>query len=154
MGRAAAVWLLLLVGTASTPEPQAKITAIEARLFDPDKGEFTADVLEDGLFVGWNTFMREGNGGYGRGDALVLVRLQLPNRDGRNFIIDGPLTITAQKSGKLLARRRFTQITLLNGNEVNRALYLQDIGCAGDVIVRAELGGQTKTARLHLECGE
>lgn len=154
MRRAAAALSVLLLG-AAPPEPQGKIAGIEVRFFDPNKGEFTANVLnEDGRFSGWNTFMTEGNSGYNRGDALVVVKLQLPNRNGRNFVIDGPLTIAARNGGKILARRRFTRIDLMEGNQVTRALYLEDIGCTGEIAVSAELAGQTKAARLIMSCGE
>jgi hypothetical protein len=98
--------------------------------------------------------MTDGNGGVARGDALLLVKLELPDRSGRNFTIGGPLTIIARNKGKIIARRRFTRINLLNGNQATRALYLQDIGCTGEIKVSAELEGLTKTARLIMGCGE
>ena len=153
MRRVAALTLLPLIGAAPAPVPHGKITSIEVRLFDPRKADFTENVLKDGLYVGWNTFMLEGNAGYGSGDALVLVRTAIVNPSEACCSIGAPLTITARNKGKVLAQRRFTDIPTAGG-EVTRALYLQNIGCAGDIVISAALEGQTKAARLHLECGE
>jgi hypothetical protein len=154
MRRAAALTLLLLIGAAPASRPQAKIIGIEARLFDPQKGDFGANVLgEDGRYVGWNTFLRDGNAGFGRGDAMILVTVAVIDRD-RCCYIKGPLTITAKRKGKLIARRSLTDIATDDGAEVSRPLYLQDIGCSGEIVVRAELEGQTQSARLVMMCGE
>jgi|KBSSwiStaDraftv2_1062776.scaffolds.fasta_scaffold18837_2 hypothetical protein len=144
---------LLLLG--ATPESKPKIAAIEVRFFDPEKGDFTGDVLnKEGLYAGWNTFLREGNGGVVRGDALVLVKVELPDWSNRSFVIDGPLTITARNGKKVVAHRVFTRIDLLDSKIVSRALYLPDIGCTGEIVISAALAGQTKKARMIMSCGE
>jgi hypothetical protein len=146
----AASSLLLLMGAAPAGNPNARITSLEVKFFDPETASFGPDVLKGGLYLGWNTFLAEGNGGYGRGDALVLVNVA---RGGDHFEIAGPLTITALTKNKLLARRSFTRIDVSKGAAA-RALYLQDIGCAGKIEVRAKLGDQIEIGQLDMECGE
>jgi len=141
----------MLIGAPPQAQPEAKIPDIEVRFFKPDTSAFTDNVLDEtGSFSGWNTFMLEGNGGYGRGDALVVVRLSQA-LDGE---AEGTLTISATRNGKLLQKRRFTRIDFREGRSVSRTLYLQDIGCSGETTIRADFKGRSQKARLILGCGE
>jgi hypothetical protein len=150
----AAVSSLLLLGAAPVPVTQGDITSLEVRFFDPTKGEFSSNVLKDDAYSGWNDFMTEGNGGYGRGDALVLVHLALPKRDGRNFVIDGPLTVTVHAKTKTLVKRSFAGINVPSNGKTVRAVFVQNIGCSGRLDVLAKLRDHLRRARLDMACGE
>jgi hypothetical protein len=146
---------LLLLNEASPTGPAGRIDGMEVRLFNTAKATFTENVLDgDRYWGGWNTFMGEGNGGYGRGDALVLVRIAPVHPDNGYSYVDGTLTISAFQKGKLLAQRRFNRIGLPSGEAASRTLYLEDIGCSGDIDIKAEYDDQIERARLSLACGE
>jgi hypothetical protein len=146
---------LLAINAPSDGGPIGRIEGIEVRLFDTAEGAFGENVLDkSGHWAGWNTFMVEGNAGYGRGDALVLVRIA-PKHPGNGYsYVEGTLTVSAMRRGKLLAQRRFKAIGLPNANPAAQALYLTDIGCSGKVEIKAAYEGQVVQARLDFECGE
>ena len=146
---------LLLLNAPSPTGPAGRIEGIEVRLFDTAKAAFTENVLDgDRYWGGWNTFMGEGNGGYGRGDALVLVRIAPVHPDNGYSYVEGTLTISAFQKGKLLAQRRFNKIGLPSGGAASQTLYLADVGCSGEINIKAEYGDQVERARLVLACGE
>jgi len=130
-----------------------QITTIELRLFNARTGEFRRGDVKDGVYAGWNDFSDEGNGGRGRGDALVIVSIEANTQSGYYRTVGSPLTITARSKGKVVAQRRFKDINVFNGR-ASRALYLQDIGCAGDIIVEAQLERQRRSVRMAMACGE
>src|SRR5436190_18742920 len=140
---------LLLFNVPSQGGPEGRIESIEVRLFDTTKAEFGENVLDaSGFWSGWNTFLSEGNGGYGRGDAMVLVRIA-PAHPGNGYsYAEGTLTISAFRRGKLLAQRRFKQIEFPRGAATSQALYLADVGCSGEIKIKAEFRGQVARARL------
>ena len=51
------------MGAAPAAPTDGEISSIEVHFFDPAKGDFGANMLKNGVFSGWNDFMREGNGG-------------------------------------------------------------------------------------------
>jgi hypothetical protein len=146
---------LLSMNPPSPIGPLGRIEGIEVRLFDTAKADFSENVLDDtGFWSGWNTFLVEGNSGLGRGDALVLVRIA-PVHPGNGYsYAEGTLTISAFQKGKLLAQRRFRRIGLPSGKGASQALYLADIGCSGEINIKAEYRDQVKRARLIFACGE
>jgi hypothetical protein len=146
---------LLSLNPPSPTGPVGRIEGIEVRLFDTAKAAFSENVLDDaGFWSGWNTFLVEGNSGYGRGDALVLVRIAPVHPDNGYAYAEGTLTISAFQKGKLLAQRRFMTIGLPSGEGASQALYLADIGCSGEISIKAQYRDQVKRARLIFGCGE
>ena len=146
---------LLSLNAPSAGVPEARIEGIEVRLFDTAKAAFGENVLDAaGYWSGWNTFLVEGNSGYGRGDAMVVVRIA-PARLGDGYsYAEGTLTMSAFRKGKLLAQRRFKGIGLPRGGPASQALYLADVGCSGEINIKAEYGDQLARARLIFACGE
>ena len=146
---------LLSLNAPSPGAPEGRIEGIEVRLFDTAKSAFGGNILDAaGHWSGWNTFGMEGNGGYGRGDAMVLVRIA-PAHPGNGYAyVEGTLTISAFRQGKLLAQRRIKQIGLPFGGPASQPLYLVDVGCSDVINVTAEYEGQMARARLNFECGE
>ena len=146
---------LLAINAPSQGGPEGRIDGIEVRLFDTSKGAFGENILDaSGYWNGWNTFLLEGNGGYGRGDAVVIVRIA-PAHPGNGYAYaDGTLTISAFRRGKLLAQRRFKQIGLPGEQPASQILNLADVGCSGEVKIIATYRGQVAQAKLMFECGE
>lgn len=147
--------LIAAFAAATAQPPQARIVALEARLFLEDSGELSKNVLDrKGSFTGWNTIIGEGGAPGAAKDIAIVVRVGFasPQQDG--IVIDGPLAVTARTAKKLIAQRRFTGILVPYRGSVAQVLFLPDVGCAGTIRVSATLGKQTSSAILHMDCGE
>jgi hypothetical protein len=152
--RLLAISALLLLG-AAPPNPQPRIVAMEARLFLEPSGELSKNILDrNGVFDGWNTIIGEGSADRAARDVIVIVKVDFARPEAESEFIDGPLIVTARTGKKLLAQRRFTSILVPYGGSAAQALYLPEVGCAGTVKLTATLGKQTRTATLHMDCGE
>jgi hypothetical protein len=135
------------------PQPPPGISRIEARQFIQSTGTFSDNLLTNGsTYLGWNTHLRGDNYGRGSGDILVVVRVANPSERFVSF--ETPLTITAVAGGKVIARRRYQNISLDRGTSFAAPLWLQDASCIGRTVVTARLDGRTASATLNMECGE
>jgi hypothetical protein len=153
--RLAAIFLCLAFVAAAQPRhPVAEIKRIEARLFYIDRGVLSSDVLHtDGQFSNWNMIIGEGESGPAT-DVLIVVAVDQMRPEGSDALVSKPLKISATRAGKVIASRVVNPILVPPGGPGYAALWLKDVGCAGRVLIKAQLAGRMKTATLDLRCGE
>jgi hypothetical protein len=56
--------------------------------------------------------------------------------------------------GKVVGRRAWHNVLTSKDGTVVLPLWLNDVGCAGQLNISASYNGATKTGRLELDCGE
>jgi len=150
--------LALLATLASSSAVSAKerseivLGPIEAHLFYHQSARLSGDILNRAEpFTGWNTVIGEGSAEEPADDLLVLVPLET---DGER-LSDQPIDLWASgEKGKVVARRRFASVLTSGEGKATLALWLNDVGCAGDLVFHAQMGKQERTATLALHCGE
>jgi hypothetical protein len=81
------------------------------------------------------------------------VTLANPGDDG--VFLDETLELWATNAkGKEVARRSFKGILVPYKGKVSNPLWLQDIQCAGLLVVHAKFRGKETKAQVSLDCGE
>lgn len=136
-------------------QPALRITGIEARLFYAFSGKLSDDLLKrNPPFSGWNTVIGEGESGEPADDLLVSVRIEPVVQGNDEVYSSQPVTITATADGKVLGKRTFTGTLIPAKGAAYKALYLRDIGCAGDLKIDVVAGKQRRRASLAFHCGE
>ena len=135
--------LLLAAATLAGPAPAeaAQIGRISLRLFYEESGRLSDEVHEGASFNSWNMAWGGGSAEEPANDILVSVELV---RDGEAAPIPGTLEIVARNGqGRLIARRRFRDMTFGEGRSLWKSLGLPDATCDGlDIMVT--LGRETR----------
>lgn len=131
-----------------------ELVRVEAHLFYKGTGRLSDNLLGRAEpFVGWNTIIGEGSADEIADDLVVEARLA--SVDGKEKIITGPVALVVRNGkGKLIGSRTWTNVLTSKDGTVVLPLWLNDVGCAGELKVSARYNGQTRTARLALDCGE
>ena len=138
----------VLAATPAAPAP--RVGAFKMQLYYENSGRLSKDISPPVEFTGWNTVIGEGSAEEAANDLLVTVEV----RGGPGELIEQPLTLVARARGKVLAQRKFdTLLTTVEGRTW-KALWLNDVGCAGRVEVTATIGRSIRKSAISLDCGE
>lgn len=144
---------------AQASPPEATLGDIEARLFYKETGRLSDDLLSRRKPFGFhNTIIGEGDAEEAADDLLIVVTIDSGKwgkpEENQKFI-ERPVEIVARgKDGKVLGRRVFPSVLTSSGGTERKALWLNDVTCAGDVTITATFAGQRKNATLGMGCGE
>jgi hypothetical protein len=130
--------------------PAPKVGAFRMQLFYENSGRLSNDISPPVEFTGWNTVIGEGSAEEAANDLLVSVEVRGPPGE----LIEQPLTLVARARGKVLAQRRFDSLLTNVQGRTWKALWLNDVGCAGRIEVTATIGRSTRKSELSLDCGE
>jgi hypothetical protein len=132
------------------PAPAPVVGAFRMHLFYENSGRLSKDISPPVEFTGWNTIIGEGSAEEAANDLLVTVEVKGPPGES----IEQPLIVVARANGKILAQRRFdTLLTTVQGRAY-KALWLNDVGCAGRIEVTATIGKSARKSAISLDCGE
>jgi hypothetical protein len=150
-------WLAALALATAVPAqadeaPSVTLGPIEARLFYYESIRLSDDLLaREEPFFGWNTPIGGGMADEAADDLFIFATV---SANGEVFS-DLPVTITATDGeGSLLGTRRFGSVLTGESGKAHLPLYLRDVGCAGEIRIRATMGAQLRTAKITLHCGE
>jgi len=138
----------MLAAPAATPAPS--VGAFRMHLFYENSGRLSKDISPPVEFTGWNTIIGEGSAEEAANDLLVTVEVKGPPGES----IEQPLTLVARTKGKILAQRRFANLSTTVQGRTWKALWLNDVGCAGRIEVTATIGRSTRKSAISLDCGE
>lgn len=143
--------LLAAMLAAQAAPPAPAIGAFRMHLFYENSGRLSKDVSPPVDFTGWNTIIGEGSAEEPANDLLVTVEVRGAPGDS----IEQPLTLVARGAkGKILAQRRFDGLLTTLQGRTYKALWLNDVGCAGRIEVTATIGRSTRKSAISLDCGE
>jgi hypothetical protein len=120
------------------------------QLYYENSGRLSKDISPPVEFTGWNTVIGEGSAEEAASDLLVSVEVRAPPGE----FVEQPLTLVARAKGKILAQRRFDSLFTNTQGRTWKALWLNDVGCAGRIEVTATIGRSTRKSALSLDCGE
>lgn len=136
---------------AATPSSAAEVGRIRAHLFYENSGRLSADIAPPADFDAFNVIIGEGSAEEPANDLLVAVELR-----GAPTAAAAPLRIVVRDGrGRVLAQRSIAGPFLsAEQPRVWKAVYLQDVGCAGTLRITATLGRSTRTSSVDLVCGE
>ena len=124
---------------------------ITAQLFYSMTGTLSQNIAPPAHFSSWNTVIGEGDAKEPATDLVVGVVLTAAQPQTTDAT---PLVVTArQPGGKVLAQRTYRNILVERGRLV-KVLFLPDVTCIGQIDIVATLGAQTRSATVHLDCGE
>jgi hypothetical protein len=130
-----------------------EVGGIRAHLVYEETGRLSEDLVARPDFAAWNTIIGGGEAEEAANDVLVLV--EVIGTTGGEENIAAPLEIVARgENGRVLARRRFTDLFASEQGRVWKALWLPDSTCAGRIEIRATLGTRSRNAQINLDCGE
>ena len=146
--------LTLALPAAAQAEP-VKLADLSFQLIYEHDGSLSPDLTEAEDFVAWNTVIGEGSAAGPANDALVMVTVLAGEE---MFVDDSPIDLVAYadpagEGAKEIARRRWDAY-LVSGGELHLPLFLQNIGCAGDLTIEARIGSTKLVRTLSLPCGE
>ncbi|HEX8512113.1 MAG TPA: hypothetical protein VF688_03305 [Allosphingosinicella sp.] len=144
-----AAFLAAMLAPPTAP-PAPKVGAFRMQLFYESSGRLSKDISPPVEFTGWNTIIGEGSAEEGANDLLVSVEVRGPAGE----FIEQPLTLVARAGGKVLAQRRFEGLLTNVEGRTWKALWLNDVGCAGTIEVTATIGRSTRKSEISLDCGE
>lgn len=140
--------------TPPAPASRVSIEAIRVQLLYERSHTLSPDIVSSPGFAVWNAIAGEGDAKEPARDAVVGIVLKAP---GDQTLTTGPLTVTVQAKERLkkriLARRTFGRVQLVHGRALV-SFVVRNSTCAGDVVVHAALGSQSKDASVTLACGE
>lgn len=145
-----AIFLAASLAAAQSPAATPAVGKIRMQLFYEDSGRLSGDIAPPAEFSGWNTVIGEGSAEEPANDLLVTVEVLT----GAVESVEAPLTVIVRGKGKVLAERRFTDLLTSSDGRIWKALWLTDVGCAGQVEVTATIGRSTRKAAVSLDCGE
>lgn len=120
------------------------------QLYYENSGRLSKDISPPVEFSGWNTIIGEGSAEEAAGDLLVTVEVRGPPGE----FIEQPLTLVARAKGKVLAQRKFDTLLTTAEGRTWKALWLNDVGCAGRIEVTATIGKSSRKSAISLDCGE
>ncbi|HEX8467794.1 MAG TPA: hypothetical protein VF620_08315 [Allosphingosinicella sp.] len=138
----------ILAATPSAPAP--RVGAFKMQLYYENSGRLSKDISPPVEFSGWNTIIGEGSAEEAAGDLLVTVEVRGPPGE----FIEQPLTLVARAKGKVLAQRKFDTLLTTAEGRTWKALWLNDVGCAGRIEVTATIGKSSRKSAISLDCGE
>ena len=139
-----------LLAAPVAPAPAPKVGAFKMQLYYENTGRLSKDISPPVEFSGWNTIIGEGSAEEAANDLLVTVEVKGPPGE----YIEMPLTLVARAKGKVLAQRKFDSLLTTTEGRTWKALWLNDVGCAGRIEVTATIGRSTRKSALSLDCGE
>lgn len=144
---------LLLAAPASAADG-VTLGKLTAQLYYKNSGTLSRDVLNRNPPVSfWNTGAGEGDAQEPAEDMVVSVTLANAGDDG--VFLDETLELWVTNSkGKEIARRNFKGILVPYQGKVSNPLWLQDIQCAGLLVMHAKFRGKETKAQISLDCGE
>ncbi|MCY7378163.1 MAG: hypothetical protein LH467_02350 [Gemmatimonadaceae bacterium] len=131
------------------------ITGIKAKLYFPETGDFSQDMLADPNLDLWNTIIGAGWAQRPSNATLVLVEIS-GKGDAGSRPVSVELTVTDARNGGVKLRRR-SSLGFSEGNKPQEAFWIYDTGCE-PLILRARLIGQaapsTVKKKIPFRCGE
>ncbi len=139
-----------LVAAPTPAAPAPRVGAFRMQLFYENSGRLSKDISPPVEFTGWNTIIGEGSAEEAASDLLVSVEVRGPPGE----LIEQPLTLVVRAKGKVLAQRRFDSLLTNVQGRTWKALWLNDVGCAGRIEVTATIGKSMRKSALSLDCGE
>ena len=146
-----AAFLAAMLVQAQHPATAApRVGAFRMQLFYENSGRLSKDISPPVEFTGWNTVIGEGSAEEAASDLLVTVEVRGPPGE----LVEQPLTLVARAKGKVLAQRRFDSLLTNAQGRTWKALWLNDVGCAGLIEVTATIGRSARKSALSLDCGE
>jgi len=141
----------LLAAQPAAPPPPSQLGEIRMHLFYEATGRLSRDISPPNDFSGWNTIIGEGSAEEYADDLVVVVEVRT---SGHHFL-ETPLRIVARgRNNRIIAQRRFATTLTSGAGRAYRALWLNDVGCEGRVVVTASYGSQSRSETLSLDCGE
>jgi hypothetical protein len=160
------IWLAALAApvlssaplSAQTPatSPPFVITGVRAKLFFPQTGTFSDDMLAAPDLGLWNTIIGAGWAKQPSNATLVLVDVASDGHTSpRGMSVE--LTVTAAEGGAVILRRRVSLSSNRTGHR-QEGFWIYDTGCV-PLVLRARLIGQLSAAppverKIPFECGE
>ena len=111
--------------------------------------DYRSDASSAG-FHGWNTVIGEGSADEPANNMLVVVHLQ---SNGHHFI-QKPLKIEVFGNNKLITQEKQSALLTDAKGRVAVPVWVKDMGCAGNVIIRVDLAGSIVEESLSFDCGE
>lgn len=141
--------LLMQSGGRDLPSSIA-IERIEAHLFYEETGLLSEDLLARANgFTGWNTIIGEGDAKEHANDMLVLIRMQADKfTDDPEKLVSSPVSVTVANAKKVLASRTWADVLTSEKGIAVLPLWVRDVGCAGDIYIKATFNGRVKSGHL------
>jgi hypothetical protein len=133
------------------------VERLEVKLFYKETGRLSDDILARAKpFVAWNTIIGEGDAEESADDILVVAVLSSGKWDSDNEVFsEFPLSIKVTDSkGKILGSRVFDSVLTSDKGLESKALWLQNVTCAGDILIETKFNGKIKQAHVEFNCGE
>jgi len=142
---------LAFVAVQAAPLAAVELGEIRMHLFYEETGRLSPDISPPANFSAWNTLIGAGDAEEQANDILIVVELRTSGQ--RN--VETPLRIVARnRDGRTLGERRFSGALTSETGRVYNPLWLRDSTCAGQIIVTATFGRQTRSETISLHCGE
>lgn len=142
---------LALIALQAADTPHAELGEVRMHLFYNGTGRLSHDISPPNYFSGWNTIIGEGSAEEPANDLVIVAEVRA---DGHHYI-ERPLRIVARsENGRLLGQRRFNAVLTSPAGRAYNALWLNDVGCAGEIRVTVTYGAQSRSETLTLACGE
>lgn len=143
---------ILVTSVAAAPETRDsdfRVADIKAQLLYERSGTLSVDLTATPDFAIWNTIIGAGSALEPANDILVSAVVSGPGEHN----LGTPLTIKVRdERGKVIGSRTFA--TGLADKTYVRSLLLQDVGCAGELKIEAQLGQSVRRETLDMMCGE
>lgn len=125
---------------------------IQVQLWYEETGRLSADITPPAEFITWNTIIGEGQAEEIANDVLMTVEVL---SSGREENVDIPLTMEVRDSeGRIVATRTVASVLTSPQGRSVKGLWVPDIGCAGEITFRAQLGRLSRRVELNFPCGE
>lgn len=123
----------------------------QVRLWYEETGRLSGNVAPPKRVTLWNTCIGEGDAQENANDALFTIDVRSSGEEN----INTPITLVASgASGKIIARRTYTNILTSEAGIAVLALWVPNVGCAGRVVLNARMGTVSKSVTLDFNGGE
>ena len=140
---------VLLLAALSEAADAAAVGGIRAQLYYEETGRLSENIAGTD-FAAFNVIIGEGSAEEQANDLLVAVEIVELGDDAPT-----PLRISVRNErGRILARRTVAGPFYSESGRLWKAVWLQDVGCAGPLTITATLGRSTRTETIRLVCGE
>lgn len=149
-------WLLPLfaIPLLGAAPPGPMLGPIRIRLHYKTSDTLSPNIAPPAKLSLWNTGAGEGGVKEPAEDMLVSVPIRMPPGRDMGETSHVPLVLSVKsKAGKLLATRRYDYISIPYRDAVWSALWVNNIQCAGPIVVTATWGGQKRSAAISFDCG-
>jgi hypothetical protein len=149
---------LLAAGLAMPADaaPPVTLGRVRVQLLYLYSARLSPDIAPPARFDLWNVGAGEGSAAEPAEDALITVPLTMPPSDMAAFA-PGALTITVRNAaGRTLATRRYPAGSILlpvTGRSF-AALWVNNLQCAGRIVIEARYAATVQRASLNFACGE